>query len=94
MIQELAGSVRAQAGLANILAADVTELEEYDKCLCWPNIVIRSGKVTHPVVLLVELSHFSNCAPTSGQHETITGPKGEFEFEVYVHDTDMFRIEG
>jgi hypothetical protein len=36
---------------------------------------------------------YSNCAPTSGQHETITGPNGEFEFEVYVHDTDMFRIE-
>lgn len=42
---------------------------------------------------VVELSHFSNCAPTSGQHETITGPNGEFEFEVYVHDTDMFRIQ-
>jgi len=42
---------------------------------------------------VVELSHFSNCAPTRGQHTTITGPNGEFEFEVYVHDTDTFRIQ-
>lgn len=43
--------------------------------------------------VVVELSHFSNCAPTRGQHKAITGPSGEFEFKVYVHDTDMFRIQ-
>ena len=41
----------------------------------------------------VELSQKSYCSPTIGRHEAITNPDGEFEFEVYIHDTDIFRIE-
>jgi hypothetical protein len=42
---------------------------------------------------LVTLSHFSNCSPTQGKHETITGLDGTFEFEIYLHDTDTFWFE-
>jgi len=42
---------------------------------------------------VVELSHISYCSPTRGQHETKTGANGEFEFEVYLHDTDTFQIQ-
>jgi hypothetical protein len=43
--------------------------------------------------ILVELSHVSFCSPTSGEHETTTGPDGGFGFEVFVHDTDTFWIQ-
>jgi hypothetical protein len=43
--------------------------------------------------ILVELSHVSFCSPTSGEHETTTGPDGGFGFEVFVHDTDTFGIQ-
>ena len=42
---------------------------------------------------VVELSHVSYCSPTSGQHETTTGPDGGFGFEAFVHDTDTFWIQ-
>jgi hypothetical protein len=42
--------------------------------------------------VLVKLSQSSYCSPTSGQHETTTGPDGTFEFDVYIHDTDTFWI--
>ena len=41
----------------------------------------------------VTLSHFSNCSPTRGEHETVTDQDGTFVFEAYLHDTDMFRFE-
>ena len=41
----------------------------------------------------VELLQKSYCSPTGGRHKAITNPDGEFEFEVYLHDTDIFRIE-
>jgi hypothetical protein len=41
----------------------------------------------------VDLLHTSNCSPTRGEHQTVTGPDGQFEFGVYLHDTDSFRIE-
>ncbi len=37
-----------------------------------------------------KLSQFSNCSPTEGEHETVTGPDGTFQFEIYLHDTDTF----
>ena len=43
--------------------------------------------------VMVRLSQFSYCSPTSGQHETITDPEGIFEFDLYIHDTDKFLIE-
>jgi hypothetical protein len=43
--------------------------------------------------ITVALLHTSNCSPTRGQYETITDPDGEFEFGVFLHDTDSFRIE-
>jgi hypothetical protein len=43
--------------------------------------------------VLVKLSQFSFCSPTSGEHETTTGPDGTFEFDVYLHDTDSFRFQ-
>jgi hypothetical protein len=42
----------------------------------------------------VELKQFSVCSPTAGQQQTVTGPDGSFEFEVYLHDTDYFWITG
>jgi len=41
----------------------------------------------------VKLSHFSNCSPTRGKRETVTGQDGTFVFEAYLHDTDTFRFE-
>jgi len=42
----------------------------------------------------VKLGQFSYCSPTSGQHQTTTGPAGTFEFgEVFFHDTDRIWIE-
>jgi hypothetical protein len=41
----------------------------------------------------VRLSQYSNCSPTKGEHITKTGPDGEFEFEVLIHDTDGFTFE-
>lgn len=42
----------------------------------------------------VTLGQFSYCSPTSGQHQTITGHDGTFEFgEVFFHDTDRIWIE-
>jgi hypothetical protein len=43
--------------------------------------------------VLVSLSQSSYCSPTTGEHETITGPDGTFAFDVYLHDTDSFLIE-
>jgi len=41
----------------------------------------------------VTLHHFSNCSPTSGEYQTITGLNGTFEFgDVFFHDTDRIRI--
>ena len=42
----------------------------------------------------ITLYHTSYCSPTSGQHQTITGPDGRFEFsDVFFHDTDRIRIQ-
>lgn len=41
----------------------------------------------------VRLSHVSYCSSTRGDHETITGRDGTFQFEVYLHDTDTFWFE-
>lgn len=41
----------------------------------------------------VHLLHTSNCSPTRGEHETVTGADGTFSFPIYLHDTDSFRIE-
>jgi hypothetical protein len=41
----------------------------------------------------VHLHQHSYCSPTAGEHDTITGADGTFQFAVYVHDTDTFRIE-
>ncbi len=42
----------------------------------------------------VMLGQFSYCSPTSGQHQTTTGPDGAFEFgEVFFHDTDRIWIQ-
>jgi hypothetical protein len=38
----------------------------------------------------VKLLQYSNCSPTKGEHSAKTGAKGEFEFEVSIHDTDGF----
>lgn len=42
----------------------------------------------------VTLRQTSFCSPTSGQHQTTTGPDGRFEFsDVFFHDTDRIRIQ-
>jgi hypothetical protein len=42
----------------------------------------------------VTLHQTSYCSPTSGQHQTTTGPDGRFEFsDVFFHDTDRIRIQ-
>ena len=41
----------------------------------------------------VELSHISNCSPTSGKHHTLTETDGSFTFQLYIHDTDTILIE-
>jgi len=43
---------------------------------------------------IVTLHQTSYCSPTSGQHQTITGPDGRFEFsDVFFHDTDRIRMQ-
>lgn len=41
---------------------------------------------------VVKLIHTSYCSPTKGEYEVVTGEDGIFEFEVFLHDTDGFRI--
>lgn len=41
----------------------------------------------------VRLSQVSYCSPTVGQHDTVTGLDGTFQFNVYLHDTDTFWFE-
>lgn len=43
--------------------------------------------------ILVNLSQFSYCSPTMGEHEVVTGEDGTFAFEVYLHDTDSFNVK-
>jgi hypothetical protein len=41
---------------------------------------------------VVKMFQTSNCSPTKGEQEIVTGEDGTFEFEVFLHDTDSFRI--
>jgi hypothetical protein len=43
--------------------------------------------------VVVDLSHFSYCSPTMGEHEAVAAEDGTFTFEVYLHDTDSFHFE-
>jgi hypothetical protein len=68
-------------------------------CTGW-NCTLRgtvyADEVGHSNVLeniKVKLSQMSFCSPTSGEQESITNPDGEFEFAVYIHDTDTIRID-
>jgi hypothetical protein len=42
---------------------------------------------------VVKLIHTSYCSPTKGEQEIVTSEDGVFEFEIFLHDTDGFRIE-
>jgi hypothetical protein len=72
------------------------DLSEY--CIGWDcamDGVVYAGEAIAGNELegvLVQLSQYSNCSPTRGEHEAVTGPNGEFSFEVYLHDTDSFRF--
>lgn len=41
----------------------------------------------------VHLEQVSNCSPTRGLQQTRTNGKGEFTFQVFLHDTDSFWFE-
>jgi hypothetical protein len=43
--------------------------------------------------VLVKLSQYSNCSPTRGEQQVVTGEDGTFAFEVYLHDTDSFNFK-
>jgi len=70
-----------------------------DPCTGWDctlNGVVYEGEAGsgHEVSgAAVKLVHTSYCSPTKGEYEVVTGEDGAFEFEVFLHDTDSFRIE-
>lgn len=43
----------------------------------------------------VKLGQTSYCSPTRGGHSSETDESGEFEFELFIHDTDglFFQVE-
>ena len=41
----------------------------------------------------VNFKQVSNCSPTKGEYQAITGEDGRFSFEVFLHDTDGFVFE-
>jgi hypothetical protein len=70
-----------------------------DPCTGWDCTIIGvvyegtvgSGREVNGAV--VKLMHTSYCSPTKGEQEMVTGEDGTFEFKVFLHDTDGFRIE-
>ena len=38
----------------------------------------------------VDFTQVSNCSPTRGETQAVTGEDGRFSFEVFLHDTDSF----
>ncbi|MDO9546300.1 MAG: hypothetical protein Q7J07_06075 [Pelolinea sp.] len=40
----------------------------------------------------VNFSQISWCSPTAGKQETLTDANGSFSFEVFIHDTDSYKI--
>lgn len=82
-----------------ILSPITTPLPSPDPCTGWwcsvAGVVYAGAAHTGSELegVTVTLHQTSYCSPTSGQHQTATGPTGKFEFsEVFFHDTDMIRI--
>ena len=77
---------------------DVPTLELGDYCIGWDcaldGVVYAEeasvGNELEGAAILFR--HGSYCSPTQGEYEAVTGPDGEFSFEVYLHDTDSFRF--
>jgi hypothetical protein len=77
---------------------DATQ-EFYRSCIGWDCAlegIVYVGEVAignEAEGITVRLTQYSYCSPTRGEYETTTEANGEFEFQVYLHDTDTFWIE-
>ena len=68
-------------------------------CIGWSceiNGIVYSGAVepgNELAGVAVAFYQISWCSPTAGKQETQTNSNGSFSFEVFVHDTDTYRIQ-
>jgi hypothetical protein len=88
-IQELEGKATPQKGVEVEVTVIPGESCQGWNCEITGTLYEGSAESDNQVPQVeISLSQFSYCSPTAGEQNVISGPDGEFSFEVFLHDTD------